>query len=135
MTLKNQYLLAALCCTIGCVFMFAGRESDEIIFKFAPVLIVLALIFPRLKRLTNPIKEKKFRTGRIKQVTLVNLLLLLLILWIFGFTLYRKLDPRVLFAHYGYLALLWLFFMTYMYKCYLLEEVEMKEKEDSPKQN
>jgi amino acid transporter len=135
MTLKIQYLLAALCCTIGCVFLFVGSESNDTLYKFGPVFIVAAIIFPRLRRFANPGKQQVIKTKEVKQATLANLCLLLVILWVFIYTLIKKSDMQVFFGGWGFMALLWLFFLSYLYKNYLVEEAEMKEKEANQKRN
>ena len=131
MTLKNQYLLAALCCTIGCVLMFVEKKFTS----YGLLFIVAGIIFPRLRRLTNHGKQQPTQTKDVKQATLVNLVLLLVILWVFIYALIKKSDMQVVFGGWGFMTLLWLFFMSYLYKNYLVEEAEMKEKEDSQKQN
>jgi Kef-type K+ transport system membrane component KefB len=129
MTLKNQYLLAALCCTVGFIFLLVEKDFSN----FGLVFIAAGIIFPSLRRLAGPSKEKKIKTKQIKQVTLVNLLLLLLIVWIFVYAVIRKGDLRELISGWVLLALLWFFFMTYLFKYYLIEEAELKEKEKGSK--
>jgi amino acid transporter len=101
--------------------------------NFGLVFIAAGIIFPSLRRLADPSKEKKIKTKQIKRVTLVNLLLLLLVVWIFVYAVIRKGDLRELISGWVLLALLWLFFMTYLFKYYLIEEAELKEKENSSK--
>jgi amino acid transporter len=128
MTLKNQYLLAALCCTIGCVFLFVQQNFNN----FGPIFLAAGIIFPRLRRLANPGKQKTIKTKEVKQATLANLVLLLVILWVFIYTLIKKSDMQVVFGGWGFMALLWLFFMSYLYKNYLVEEAEMKKQAENP---
>lgn len=131
MTLKNQYLLAALCCTIGCILMFVEKEFTS----YGLLFIVAGIIFPRLRRFANPGKQQTIKTKEVKQATLVNLVLLLVILWIFIYALIKKSNWQILFGGWGFMAILWLFFLSFLYKSYLVEEVEIKEKETSQKQN